>query len=435
MNIFPDNRMPDTDKPGCKYKRYYWPFILLGLSFTTSTGFAEKNGDTGKKVEGNTNAAATPTTEPATTPPPTREELTQADTADFINSCKVDFHLPFLSKILFSLDGLTAWTVVPALKEAVDDEGKPINQPAERKLITYSIGLSSTRAVPIFGLRNTLHADLLTTLNPQGNAVSTANVITPPGESHCARGNFELVSSVSSDKGPIKRRGDFGVIPYYRTPVLLEPLSRKLLLLDTRTMQSRKIAEAPLGTHPVFIDPIRGMMTTWDPGARRLTSGSISGNKKAKTVKLQPGQQILQVNGRFAAIKMESRTNSGTIHEVANWTRVVKNGDYRFKLPEAYSVSQALVAPNFDRKIALITARDTDVQQKWQRAFLIDYKTGRMIREFKAPGTDYFSAGGISPNGKNVLLIQNSGKTSTADKIFNFDLNKETINQIALPVP
>ncbi len=362
-----------------------------------------------------------------------REKAAQMEGADFQRICANEFHLPFSRKLVFSLDGTQAYAMVPVF--SAEDRG--------RKLVYFDLQLVGGTAAPHFGLKNTLNADLVTTLDSHGFASSVAAVILPPAFASCGRGDMELISGFTSSTGPVRRKGFLGVVPSFRVPVLYEPLNRNLLQLDTDTMQSRFLVKVPPGLHIIHVDPLGGKLTLWDNGLRTLslTNITMTANqpanvpRKLKSIKVKDGYQILQTGARFAAMRVSATDNTITIHEIPAWTGVTKEGEYKLKLPAAFSATQAQVWPNFDRKIALVTAKTDDVRRRWQKVFLYDYSDGRLIYEFAAKGTDYFGEVGISPNTKSIVVVGMNGSQSVADKVIVRDLAKETTREIKLTSP
>jgi len=375
---------------------------------------------------------------PAIPTPTSKEELEKSaktEAADFQRTCTNDFHLPFGHKLLFSLDGTRAYAILPVARNLGGEKTEKGGLAPERKLIAYEIQLASASAVPQFGLRNTMAADLMVTLDPMGFSSGMAAVVSEPAFANCARGEMELISGVSNASGPVRRKGFFGVVPFNRIPVIFEPLTRSLLQLDTNTMQSRALSKVEPGSHVIHVDPLAGKSTQWHEKKRTLTTISTSANSSRRMIKVKDGFQILQHMGRFAAVQISGPANSVTIHEIRSWTGVTKDGQFNFKLPVANSVTQAHVWPNFDRKIALVQGRTDDVRRRWQKVFLVDYGEGRVIREFTTKGVDYFGEVGISPNTKTIVLVHMNGAHSVADKLLIVDLSKGTTKEVALTVP
>ncbi len=372
---------------------------------------------------------------PAPVPKEDLEKLAKTEAADFQRTCTNDFHLPFGRKLIFSLDGTRAYAILPVSRTLGGDNPEHRGLAPERKLIAYEIQLASASAVPQFGLRNTLAADLMVTIDPMGFSSGMAAVVSEPAFANCARGEMELVSGVSNASGPVRRKGFFGIVPFNRIPVLFEPLTRSLLQLDTNTMQSRALSKVEPGSHAIHVDPLAGKSTQWNEKKRTLTTISSSANASRRMIKVKEGFQILQHMGRFAALQISGPKNSITIHEIRSWTGVTKDGEFNFKLPVANSVTQAHVWPNFDRKIALVQGRTDDVRRRWQKVFLVDYGEGRVIREFSTKGVDYFGDVGISPNTKTIVLVHMNGAQSVADKIMIVDLSKGTTKEVTLSVP
>jgi hypothetical protein len=372
---------------------------------------------------------------PAPVPKEDLEKLAKTEAADFQRTCTNDFHLPFGRKLIFSLDGTRAYAILPVSRTLGGDNPEHRGLAPERKLIAYEIQLASASAVPQFGLRNTLAADLMVTIDPMGFSSGMAAVVSEPAFANCARGEMELVSGVSNASGPVRRKGFFGIVPFNRIPVLFEPLTRSLLQLDTNTMQSRALSKVEPGSHAIHVDPLAGKFTQWNEKKRTLTTISSSANASRRMIKVKEGFQILQHMGRFAALQISGPKNSITIHEIRSWTGVTKDGEFNFKLPVANSVTQAHVWPNFDRKIALVQGRTDDVRRRWQKVFLVDYGEGRVIREFSTKGVDYFGDVGISPNTKTIVLVHMNGAQSVADKIMIVDLSKGTTKEVTLSVP
>jgi len=372
---------------------------------------------------------------PAPVPKEDLEKLAKTEAADFQRTCTNDFHLPFGRKLIFSLDGTRAYAILPVSRTLGGDNPEHRVLAPERKLIAYEIQLASASAVPQFGLRNTLAADLMVTIDPMGFSSGMAAVVSEPAFANCARGEMELVSGVSNTSGPVRRKGFFGIVPFNRIPVLFEPLTRSLLQLDTNTMQSRALSKVEPGSHAIHVDPLAGKFTQWNEKKRTLTTISSSANASRRMIKVKEGFQILQHMGRFAALQISGPKNSITIHEIRSWTGVTKDGEFNFKLPVANSVTQAHVWPNFDRKIALVQGRTDDVRRRWQKVFLVDYGEGRVIREFSTKGVDYFGDVGISPNTKTIVLVHMNGAQSVADKIMIVDLSKGTTKEVTLSVP
>lgn len=382
--------------------------------------------------------AGSPVPSAASPAPASKEDLEKSaktEAADFQRTCTNDFHLPFGRKLIFSLDGTRAYAILPMARPLGGEKSENRGLVPERKLIAYEIQLASASAVPQFGLRNTLAADLMVTIDPMGFSSGMAAVISEPAFANCARGEMELVSGVANASGPVRRKGFFGIVPFNRIPVLFEPLTRSLLQLDTNTMQSRALSKVEPGSHAIHVDPLAGKSTQWNEKKRTLTTISSSANASRRMIKVKEGFQILQHMGRFAALQISGPTNSITIHEIRSWTGVTKDGEFNFKLPVANSVTQAHVWPNFDRKIALVQGRTDDVRRRWQKVFLVDYGEGRVIREFSTKGVDYFGDVGISPNTKSIVLVHMNGAQSVADKIIIVDLSKGTTKEVTLSVP
>ena len=363
--------------------------------------------------------------------------------ADFQRICANEFHLPFGRKLVFSLDGTQGYAILPVNATQEDGGGLRKESPKARKLIYFDLQLASGASTPRFGLKNTLNADLVMTLDSHGFASGMAAAILPPAFANCGRGDLELVSGFTDASGPVRRKGFLGIVPSYRVPILYDPVTRNLLQLDTDTMQSRFLAKVPSGSHIIHVDPLGGRLILWDNALRTLTSSVISSgsrevpgaSRKLKSIKVKSGYQLLQTGARFAAIKISPAENSITIHEIPAWTGVTKEGEYRLKLPPAYSATQAQVWPNFDRKLALITAKTDDVRRRWQKVFLYDYGSGRLIYEFTAKGLDYFGDVGISPNTKAVVVVGMNGAQSVAEKVVIRDLSKEVTNEFQLTKP
>lgn len=377
--------------------------------------------------------------DPSSTPTPDPTATAKTESADFVRACSNNFHLPLSRKMTFSLDGSRAYAMLPVVKAPDAENPLPKGTIPERKLVYFEIQLQNGTSVPGFGLRNTLAADLVMTFDNRGFATSMAAAIMEPAFSNCARGDLELVSGFAGTKGPVRRKGFLGVVPSFRVPVLYDPMTRNLLQLDTDTMQSRFLAKVPPDLHAVHADPLGGKLIFWDNGRRTLSLAAVkeSASKpvRARSIKFKNDYQVLQSGNRFAAIKVDPSDNSFTIHEIPVWTGVTREGEYKFKLPATNTVSQAQIWPNFDRKIALVAGRTDDVRRRWQKVFLVDYGKGRILREFKAQGTDYFGEGGISPNTKTIALINMSGNQSVADKVMVFDLSKKTNREIKLAAP
>ncbi len=386
-------------------------------------------------------ASASPSASPsasATPNPSSKEELEKSaktEAADFQRTCTNDFHLPFGRKLIFSLDGTRAYTILPVAKAPGGDQPEKRGLAPERKLIAYEIQLSPGSAVPQFGLRNTLTANLMVTLDPMGFSSGMAAVVSEPALGNCARGEIELISGASNTSGPIRRKGFFGVVPFSRIPVIFEPLTRNLLQVDTNTMQSRYLTKVEPGSHVIHVDPLVGRSTLWNDKKRTLSTTSTAANFRRQRIKVKSGFQILQHMGRFAALQISGPANSIAIHEIRSWTKVTKDAEFNFKLPGTNSVTQAQIWPNFDRKIALVQGRTDDVRRRWQKVFLVDYGEGRVIREFTTKGVDYFGEVGISPNTKTVVLVHMNGAQSVADKLLIVDLSKGTTKEVALTVP
>ena len=403
------------------------PAILLALMIGTSNAAGQSAAPAPAASAGPAASAAStaPAATPTSTPDPkaARETAARTEAADFQRTCAKDFHLPFSRKIVFSLDGSRAYAILP------------VGKSPDRKLVVYEIQLTSGTVLPEFGLRNTLSADLMVTLDSKGFASSFAAVVADPAFSDCARGDLELISGVSASAGPIKRIGFLGVVPFHRTPVLFEPLTRTLLQLDTKTMQSRFLAKVSSGSYVVHADPLSGKQTIWDETKRTLTTISQSSTSRPRTIKVKDGYQVIQNMGRFAALKISAAANSVTIHEIPTWTGVTKEGEFNFKLPAENSVSQAMIWPNFDRKIALVTGRTDDIRRRWQKVFLVDYRAGLVIKEFKTSGVNFYGEVGISPNSKSIVMAHINGAESLADKLVIVDLGRDTVKEVTLPVP
>lgn len=412
--------------------------LVAAMFFITLAPLAKSNSPSPAASPAPSPAAsspASPSPSPSQTPKVDRETSAKTDSADFQSTCVKDFHLPFSRKLIFSLDGTRAYIILPAIKSNEGDKKTNKGAAPERKLIVYEIQLGSGLALPQFGLRNTLAADLLATLDSAGFASSMAAVITDPAFSNCARGDLELVSGASNGSTSIRRKGFFGSIPSNRTPILFEPLNRNILQLDTSTMQSRNLGKVEPGNDVVYVDPLTSRQTHWDAKKRTLTTVSMPLAKTQQTIKVKEGFQILQTMGRFAALKVSASTNSILINEISSWTGVTKNSDFSFKLPATNNVTQALVWPNFDRKIALVQGRTDDVRRRWQKVFLVNYGEGRVIKEFSTKGVDYFGEVGISPNTKFIVLTHMDGAQSVADKIIIVDLSRNTSKEVTLGIP
>jgi len=310
-------------------------------------------------------------------------------------------------------------------------------------LVYFELPLVNGGAAPHFGLKNTLNADLVMTLDNHGFASSMAAAVLPPAIANCGRGDLELISGFTSATGPVRRKGFLGIVPSYRVPILYVPLNRNLLQLDTDTMQSRFLAKVAPGLHIIHVDPLGGKLILWDNGQRTLSLRNMTDGAKQpagaagilKSIKVKAGYQILQNGARFAAMRISPADNSITIHEIPAWTGVTKEGEYKLKLPATFSVTQAQIWPSFDRKIALITAKTDDVRRRWQKVFLYDYSDGRLVHEFAAKGTDYFGEVGISPNTKSIVVVGMNGSQSVADKVIIRDLSKETTREVKLTNP
>jgi hypothetical protein len=288
---------------------------------------------------------------------------------------------------------------------------------------------------PVFGLGNTLFANLMATLDAHGNASSLSAMVINEPLAWCATGNVELVGGPNNESKPVKRKGFFGLVPSQKTLVLFDPVRRMLLQLDSTTMQYRNLDKVPTGETPIFSDPANGSVVLWDARRQILSEKKSGPSKRARRIKFRNEYQVLQQGSRFAAIRTDVANNGFRIHEIPEWTGVTQEREFNFKLPEGYRVSQATVIPLFDRKLALVTGRTDDVRRRWQKVFLVDYRDGKILREFKTDGVDYFGECGISPDTKNILLVEMNGTNSTASKTRIFNLSKETERQLEIIAP
>lgn len=419
-------------------------FLVAGLSSILLTSL----------LCGGSKAAETPSASPSTSASPAAtpdaqqekaekeraetEKTARIEAADFQRICANQFHLPFSRKLVFSLDGTQAYAILPVATAPDKASATPAGSVPERKLAYFDIQPMNGVAIPEFAVRNTLNADLVVTLDNRGFASSMAAAVLAPAFANCGRGDMELISGFTGTSGPVRRKGFLGVVPSFRVPILYDPLTRNLLQLDTDTMQSRLMAKVPPGLHIVYADPLGGKLTLWDNGKRTLSVvafKSAGDPAKLRSIKVKDGFQILQSGGRYAAMRVSPAENSITIHEIPAWTGVTKEGEYKFKLPAAFNVSQAQVWANFDRKIAVVTAKTDDVRRRWQKVFLLDYATGQVIHEFTGKGTDYFGEAGISPNTKTIVVVSMNGNQGVADKILVRDLVKNSTREIKLTTP
>jgi hypothetical protein len=304
-------------------------------------------------------------------------------------------------------------------------------------MVAFELKVASAKLEPVFGLKDIAQADLIPTLDMAGNANTLAALVTNGEDSFCALGDVEFVGGPNDQSKPVKRKGFFGVVPTTRIPVAFDPVRRALVQLDTVSMQYRQLYKVPGKDFPVFTDPVRGRMILWN-GQQRLLVEHTAGiplEKKARKVKFREGYQVLQQGYRFAAIKTDVPNNTFVIHEMPEWTGVTQEKEYSIKLPGGYSVAQSMVLPLFDRKLALVTARNDQTRRRWQKVFLWDYRDGKILREFSAGGINYFGEAGISPDTKTIVLVQMSGATGTAEKVRVFNLSKESEREILLESP
>jgi hypothetical protein len=165
------------------------------------------------------------------------------------------------------------------------------------------------------------------------------------------------------------------------------------------TFQLRTAGKFPAKERPLWFDLSRKDLITWTSEPHGLILYENGAQKSSRKLSVLPGDRIVQAGERFLIARVDPAANSLTIRELAQWSKASQPGEFKIELPRGWNASDAALSVSPDNRILLVQGGSTAIRQRWQRAWVFNYATGKPISIIDAGSLSWIEWAGMDSRG------------------------------------
>lgn len=245
----------------------------------------------------------------------------------------------------------------------------------------------------------------------------------------CNLGSGEAYSVLLGKKPKIGRslpKGYYKVFPSDKGLQIGDLKLGVIKSIDVKTFQVRKGSRFKNGDVPLYWNYKKGIYYSFnDAGNGSLYRYSVNGSKPQAQLKLSPAFKIIQNDDVFAVLKeLDAKENRFAIIELNAWTG--RSGKYNISLPGRYKIEQGMISVDFNKRNLLIYGKFPLRKRKWNKAFIIDYSTNKIIDDFDVKSGYFVSRAHLTPDGTKAIFVTErySDRTVGGITVYDFESKK-----------
>jgi hypothetical protein len=191
----------------------------------------------------------------------------------------------------------------------------------------------------------------------------------------------------------------------------------------------RSLFPIPKQDFPVWVSTKSNTIHAWQAG-----EGSMSDPRGVKfykkgaiveaKVRFKPGDKIVLDGERAAVLTPDPKANQLTIMEIKRLTLVREPVSHSFLLPKQYQVMDAKVQPSFQSRVAVVSGMTEIVARQWKKAFIVDYKGGKILSTFEAADGFEIDLAQMGPRGLSVVIVETDKARALAARVHVYNVQK-----------
>jgi hypothetical protein len=339
-------------------------------------------------------------------------------------NCFLDLTDPPGGNGVYTPDGKHLYLLAPTA--AAPSKGK---EPASVTLTLFKIDPKARKSEPVLKIDQRVAASLV--LHHDGKDIGAVTAIAFLGRtSGCFEGTAGLVSVPLSTKDapPVKSSGSFQLVHGPLGKQLVDMGRQSIVALDTTNFQSKVLRKVPAGERALYFDGATRRLVTWHDSAkgRGIVEYTDPSNEPTRRLAVRVGDRVLQSGGQFGVAKMDLKTNTIELQELAAWSGGDKASKHKINVPAAYTVTSAGMDVHFGKRLALVYGANFLAKQRWQRVFVFDYTKKEPLGAVPVTGNQYLNYAGIDPTGQYAVVEVRdlSSRLTVGAKIFDVTKNK-----------
>jgi hypothetical protein len=303
--------------------------------------------------------------------------------------CLSDFVTPPAGGGAFSADSKSAWVLTRRLGKT----GTALQS------YLYKVDVVSLQAEPQVSMR--MGGDGL--LVPLGNPVSGVTTVIFSGAGDgCQEGAATTVSvslSKASGGAAVSGKGRFALLQGPKGTLMADLAKSAIVETDVNTFQLRTAGKFPSGERPLWFDLSSKNLVTWTSEPRGLILYENGAKKSSSKLSVLPGDRVVQAGDRFLIARIEPATNRILLRELGQWSKSTKPGEFSIELPRGWNVADAALTISPDNRTVLVQGGSTSLRQRWQRAWVFNYATGKPISIIEAGALSWIEWAGMDSRG------------------------------------
>jgi len=348
------------------------------------------------------------------------------------HSCFMDLSVPPGGNAVFAGDGILYFLAQTdkANSQKAGVKGKAARQTqAELAKVGYTlfkVNLKTQQSERLAAFDHLIQASLLTYGNPAETAIAIAF---SGSRATCFSGPAALLD-INLGKGESKAMRAVGQYEIVAAPLgrmLVELKKHMIISIDPTTFQRKALRSIPEGERGLYFDPIKNELTTWteDGEERGLARYIGRGDSAATQLSIKKGERVLQQGGLFAVAHFNGKQNSIDIQPQTGWSGEQKSARFTITLPLAYPVVSAGIEIDFKNHIALVFGANFSAKLRWQRVFIFDYQSGKMLTAMPVSGSQYLNYVGIDPSSSFAFVEVRDQATKRTTGVKLYDIAKK----------
>ena len=420
--------------------RLLGPWLLAALTVAQPS----RASDSGVLPKDESAAAPLPKASKAPATPAKGASNDDSSSTSTSHNCFMDLSVPPGGNAVFAGDSVLYFLAqtASARSRSAGMKGKEARQTQdELAKVGYSlfrVNLKTQQSERLAAFDHLIQASLLT----YGNPAETAIAIAFSGSRAACFSGPAVLLDINLGKGESKAMRAVGQYEIVAAPLgrmLVELKKHMIISIDPTTFQRKSLRTIPEGERGLYFDPVKNELTTWtEDGEERWLARYIGrGDSAAKQLSIKKGDRVLQQGALFAVAHFNSKQNSIDIQPQTGWSGEQKSGRFTITLPLAYPVASAGIEIDFKNHLALVFGANYTAKLRWQRVFIFDYLSGKMLTAMPVSGSQYLHYVGIDPSSSYafVEVRDQATKRTTGVKLYdiakkgfidvNLDLGKE----------
>lgn len=228
-------------------------------------------------------------------------------------------------------------------------------------------------------------------------------------------------------------KGNYKIFPSSQGMAVGDLERHRMVVMDLMSLQIKSGLRFPPGNIPLYLDYDDKVLYGWDVKEHSLVRTLPGSLSLAAKINLSAPQKVLQQNNMFAVVRENHKKNTLMIREIRNWTGN-SAGRFRIKLPAGYPVKDAFFVPDFETRTLLVYGKDPLRRRRWDKAFIYDYGSGRMVGKMALKKKHYLDEAVFTPDRARAVFITKSWPHAVLKGVRVFHFGKRQWEQLHLKV-